>query len=182
MKREIIEDACRIYARRYAHRIPEHKGCLFWAAAFNQAARNAGIEAVLQAGTANFQFQKDDGVSPTHFSYEFEVEPAMRRFQEGLLPEMHAWSWIKATNEIVDLTTGFQPQQAKEGCGFDWDPNFRLPRWLWMRVERIRQCHPRVIYRADKVAIMIALAYLVNFHREEKTAKRQRVKTAKQNK
>jgi hypothetical protein len=167
MKREIVEDACRIYARRYAARIPEQRGCLFWAAAFNEAARNAGIEAVLQAGTANFQFQMDDGVNPTHFSYEFEDEPAMRNFLEGVLPEMHVWSWIKATNEIVDLSTGFQWQMAKETLGFDWNPNLSLPRWLWMRVERLQQCSPRVIYKANALAIMIALAYLENFHRNE---------------
>jgi len=167
----IVTDAHRIYARRYAHRIPIHKGCLFLAASFNEAARNAGIDALLQAGTASFQFQMDDGVSPTHFTYEFEAAPAMLRFQNGELPEMHVWSAIKATRELVDLSTKFQAQQAKECQGFDWEPRFQLKPWLWVGVDWLRQCNLRYIYKADALATMMALAFLENFNtnREEPT-------------
>jgi hypothetical protein len=163
----IVEDARRIYARRYAHRIPEHKGCLFWAASFNEAARNVGIDALLQAGSASFQFQIDDGECNTHFSYEFEAEPAMLRFMNGELPEMHVWSAIKATNEIVDLSVKFQPAQAK-AIGFDWEPRFQPPPWLWVGYEWLQQAGGRYIYRADMLACKIALSYLQTFNRENR--------------
>jgi hypothetical protein len=164
----IVNDARRIYARRYASRIAEHKGCLFWAASFNEAARAVGIDALLQAGSASFQFQHDDGVSPTHFTYEFEAAPAMLRFQNGELPEMHVWSAIKDTNEIVDLSTKFQAQQAKETQGFDWEPRFQMGPWLWVGVEWLRQCNSRYIYRADALATMMSLAFLDNFKQENR--------------
>jgi hypothetical protein len=158
---EIVAAARRIYAARYAAVIPEVCGCLFWAAAFIAAARRRGVQAQMRAGSANFQFRHDDGVSATHFSYEFEPGPAMQRFLDGLFPEMHVWAVVESPEEIVDLTTRFLPQQAKSLCNFEWESQFAPPEYFWSRPEGLA---PRFIYRAEPRAVWMAAAFLRAFN------------------
>jgi hypothetical protein len=114
-------DAREIFQRKYADKEAK-RACAYWAIAFNEAAKRHGIRAILQAGSAQFQFCDDDGHSATHFSYMFDKIEASKRLAAGLWPEMHVWSGIPETGEIVDLTTCYQPQQALELAGLIWQP------------------------------------------------------------
>lgn len=162
----IISEAKQIYAAKYAAKIPEHGGCLFWAASFNKAAANNGLDAIIQAGSAQFQFQADDGVCNTHFAYMFDKTEAIKWMQKGILPEMHVWSYLRTTKEIVDLSLKYQAAQAKKLCGYDWDPKFALPDYIWASPDELKD--ERIIYRADMAACMLALAYLKDFQSKNK--------------
>jgi hypothetical protein len=162
MRDKIITEARSIYAKDYGD-VPEHKGCVYWAEAFNQAAAQRGLKAILQAGTAQFQFRADDGVSATHFSYMFDQQAAIERLSKGLWPEMHAWNYIPSTGEIVDLSLKYQPEQARRLCGFEWQPEFALPDYLWMLPEHLTE---KMIYRADLPACMLALKFITLVTRE----------------
>lgn len=153
----VVDGARMIYAHEYGD-VPEHKGCLYLAEAFNRAAAQRGLKAILQAGTAMFQFRADDGVGNTHFSYVFDQQAAMKRLTQGLWPEMHAWNYIPSTGEIVDLSTKHQREQARLLCGFVWQPEFALPGYLWTLPEQLQGS--TMIYRADLVACMLALKFL----------------------
>jgi hypothetical protein len=163
MKTTVIQHARGIYTARYSH-ISQQHGCLFWAASFNEAASHYGLDCILQAGTASWQFRSDDGTSATHFTYEFETEPAMRRFKEGRLPEMHVWSYIRTTREIVDLTTRFQPDQARTLQGFVWEPEFLPPDFLWCSPSSL---NGRLIYRANLLACLMSVEFLRLFDENE---------------
>lgn len=156
MRTEIVRDARAIFATNYGD-VEEYKGCVYWAEAFNQAARRHGHDPILQAGTAMFQFQPDDGASVTHFSYMFDQTEALKRLQQGLWPEMHAWNYLRDTKEIVDLSLKYQPEQALRLGGFVWQPEFAVPDYLWTQPEALTD---RTIYRAELVACMLALKFI----------------------
>lgn len=88
-------------------------------AAFGQERRG---RAYFQAGSASWKVvsdEKDDGVSPTHYSYVYEgwsVIPTM-------LPELHCWTiWIPSPEEepvFIDPTVVYLPKLAKE-AGLNW--------------------------------------------------------------
>jgi hypothetical protein len=106
----------------------------------------------------------------------------MVAFCSGDLPEMHVWSAIPATGELVDLSVGFQPEQARRLCDFVWSPEFQLPVYLWGKPQP-----PRLCYRASPLACKMAAIFLNEFHyhRAEppprKTVKSRHVKTGMQN-
>jgi hypothetical protein len=151
----VIHEARLIYAHKYGEHEPA-KGCFYWALAFYEAARQRGVDVLIQAGSAQFQFRADtDGVSDTHFSYMFDPTESAVRLSRGLWPEIHVWNAIRATGEIVDLSTRFQAQQAKELCGFEWEKEFALPSYYWGKPS-----DDRIIYRADAKAIMFVLAHI----------------------
>lgn len=74
---------------------------------------------VLQAGSASWLAvpdELDDGVSPTHFAYEFDKKHAMINILQGRMPEMHCWvARIGSAGEVelIDALYGFQPEQLK---------------------------------------------------------------------
>jgi hypothetical protein len=164
-QKQLVDHARLLYSLWYSE-IPESKGCLFWAAAFNAAAKEQGLDTLIQAGSAQFQFRSDDGKRDTHFSYMFEPAAGMMKFRAGELPEMHVWSWIRQTNEIVDLSLGYQPSQARELAGYEWEREFYPPSYLWVPVEKLQNFEGRYIYKPDMMATMFALCYLHD-HREE---------------
>jgi len=98
--------------------------CLYWGAATVNCLIDEGEYACLQAGTAYWpRAIKDDGISPTHFGYEFDIESLQTqlRFAQGLLPEMHVWAGLPARGEIVDLTLRFQPEQCERMLKHKWE-------------------------------------------------------------
>lgn len=154
-KDKIIQATREIYAKKYYDCKPA-QGCVYWAAAFQEAARMFGRDDVLiQAGSANFQFQADDGVSPTHFSYEFDPVEATCRISRGLLPEIHCWNALRDTQEIVDVTLRYQPEQARLMLGYEWQKEFALPDYFWGRPDS-----RRIMYRADATATLYALGLM----------------------
>ncbi len=149
-KEAIIDRAKSIYGQEY-YDVPEHQGCVYWAQAFQQAAREAGLKCEIHGGSALFQFRSDDGKNITHMSYMFEPREALVRVRAGLLPEMHAWNYLPDTGEIVDVTTRFQERQAGDLLGYKWEPEYALPSYFWGKPR-----NDRILYLPYAMATAIA--------------------------
>lgn len=114
-----------------------------------------GVRAILQAGSASWprvRPEQDDGVSATHFSYEWQADRAeqFRALAAGHLPEIHCWVGIPSTDTLIDLTTGDWIAAAAK-FGFDW-PGDPPPPFLYATT-----LPPRVVYSVDVRATMFAL-------------------------
>jgi hypothetical protein len=122
---------------------------------------------IIQAGSAQWPRippELDDGVSPTHFSYQWEGDSAVTRLvRAGMvpivrrpdgqvatsLPEMHVWLACPESRELIDFTTGQWPTACKVLLGQEWlaaDP----PAYLWTFGTR---CPSGVHYRPERDAI-----------------------------
>lgn len=94
---------------------------------------------IIQAGSAQWPrvpAHLDDGVSPTHFAYEFNEDdpmvalalqglvPVMRRPGDGhvafALPEIHVWLGVPESGEIIDFTTGLWADTCEATIGLPW--------------------------------------------------------------
>ena len=93
---------------------------------------------LIQAGSAQWPRvppELDDGVSDTHFGYEWDTQshfsrlvrsgviPVMRRADGHLapsLPEIHVWLGCPDTGEIIDFTTGLWPAACRATLGQEW--------------------------------------------------------------
>ena len=99
--------------------------CLYWTQAAMTALSKRGRRACLQAGSLHWRIvpeSEDDGVSPTHFAYEWSPRSqisssAIARCQ---LPEVHIWAGLPDTNEIVDFSTGYLKKIAEDSLGLKW--------------------------------------------------------------
>lgn len=151
-KSEIVMEAHSIFRVDHPDK-PRHKACLQWAESFSKAAANHGLRAIIQAGTAQFQFCEDTGANITHFSYVFNRIRALERLVKGLWPEMHVWNGIPETGEIVDLSVRYQPQQARELANLVWTPEFAVPNYFWDRAVN----NKRFLYAVDQCATVLAL-------------------------
>lgn len=95
------------------------------------------LRVYVQAGSASFQAvpeEKDDGVSPTHYSYVYsgEMTPGIP------LPEVHCWICIVDEDEVgwlVDPTVRYLPELCKN-LGINWETP-TPPNFLWEEVGRI---------------------------------------------
>lgn len=89
-----------------------------------------GINVIPQAGSAQWlRVDVDDGISPTHFTYQWVAGEAKRRWLQGLMPEMHVWVALD-TQEIVDITTRYLPEICRSLIGLDW--RGPKPDYLWV--------------------------------------------------
>lgn len=154
-KDAVVARAREIYAAKHAGRL-EQRACLYWATSFNEAANEHGLRAIIQAGSAQFQFRDDDGESITHFSYMFDKEAAAKRLAQGLFPEIHVWSGIPETGEIVDLSVRYQPMQALELANLIWTPEYKMPDYFW----RYGVTDGRFRYMVDMHATLLAMRTL----------------------
>lgn len=123
---------------------PESNLCILWAFAMAKALRNHGYKrAAINAGTANFRMVDpalDDGISPSHYSYEWDdrldFDTAVYRLVVGrTLPEIHAWAVIPEEQMIVDATTRYLPILAAT-AGFEWR-TAPPPTTLWATAETL---------------------------------------------
>ncbi len=109
---------------------------------------------LIQAGSAQWPRvppELDDGVSPTHFSYQWcpgsdvarlvraGIFPAVRRGDGQLafsLPEMHVWLGCPGTGELIDFSSGLWPAACKAATGLDWlaPPP---PEYVWALGDRL---------------------------------------------
>lgn len=133
--------------------------CLQLSLAVGRELARRGIRAVLQAGSAQWRCMggDDDGVSPTHFAYMWEMSLLTKqRIAAGLMPEMHCWIGIPATQEIVDISTRDLIEQARLRAGIIWtaDPP---PDYIWTNKEEGFPCDAR--YIVDPVATAVALYF-----------------------
>jgi len=138
--------------------------CLYFAAFTVDEIRQRGAEAIVQAGSMQWPMirnEDDDGICSTHFSFmwnckreelsDLENERLERVIRVGniSLPEMHVWAAIPETQEFIDFTVSFLPEQAEE-VGFKWTAS-RPPDFLWTAA-----LPPRVVYRPNPDATQLA--------------------------
>jgi len=139
--------------------------CLYWASETVRELSRRGTRAIIQAGSASWprvRPEDDDGIIDTHFGYVFERSDRDReRFNRGLLPELHCWAAIPDTGELIDLTTGYQMDQARETAALDW-PAPELPPYYWGRV-----LPERWYYKPDLTAITLVLHLLHSQSQED---------------
>jgi hypothetical protein len=135
---------------------------------------------IIQAGSAQWPRippELDDGVSPTHFAYEWHADSAAARLvragvtpiiprADGLvaasLPEMHAWLACPSSDEIIDFTTGLWPAACMATIGLPW-PGPRPPEYLWTFGTKLP---PLVRYIPDSEAIDLVILILRQQGRE----------------
>lgn len=138
----IIEAAYLIYVQILGGKIKESSkkfGCFYWTCAVNAYLIEAGLQPIIQGGSANFRFladHLDDGECPTHYSYECSDDPEVfyGPFKRNLanpfdavrlgmeMPEMHCWIALMLPGNvpvIVDWTTRYLVELA-EIAGFEW--------------------------------------------------------------
>ena len=132
--------------------------CFYFAAAVA-----ALLGAPVVAGSALWQFRPDDGVTNTHFGYEFETEiGAGTQFKIGptALPEMHVWNvWL---GKVLDLSTSDLPDQLRKGLGVEWDAGMIPPPIYFGPAAGKRD---RFRYNADRKATALARAFLETLYR-----------------
>jgi len=160
--RELLVNRIRGYfKRRYTGDDPA-RACLYWAQATTEVITvKTGQRCIIQAGTLNWPIvtvEQDDGVSPTHLSFEWNPDHIASKFARdcGKMPEMHVWAAIPDTGEIIDMTTRFLPQIAN---------TFKLvwrgpqpPEYFWGTSEELPD--DRIRYAANMPAIRLALAMI----------------------
>ncbi len=117
-KARIVRDIRDSLIRKYPS-INMARNCVFAALHTIQILRAEGIAAIPQAGDMSWLFtdpQYDDGVSPTHFSFQWSPHElkSIIAVSQGNLPEIHVWAAIVETQEIVDINTCYIPQLLKE--------------------------------------------------------------------
>ncbi len=135
---------------------------------------------IIQAGSAQWPRvppELDDGVSPTHFAYEWNPEhPVTRLFLTGFtplvqradghtaasLPEMHVWLGCPDSEEIIDFTTGLWPAACQATLGEDWLAE-HPPEYLWTFGSRLPK---DVRYIASREAIEVVIEVLRQQGRE----------------
>ena len=134
--------------------------CLLWAMSGLAVFRSLGIRCLLQAGSASFLYvhpEDDDGVMNNSFSYVFETGAALGRLVDGGLPEMHAWLFLPNSNELVDFSVGYQPEQAKRIIGVEWGKKLTPPEVLWESIDELNSRElAEFRYRPDSSATGLA--------------------------
>jgi hypothetical protein len=118
-----------------------------------------GERGILQAGTAEWAIRtpdQDDGISPTHFGYVWSPDEFdwTLLYDQGVLPEVHVWAAMPASREIIDMSSGCFPEQAKLLMGWDWHAELP-PKFLWtseLPSNAVYEAHP------DATAFALALA------------------------
>lgn len=135
--KKLLTDGCEDIRRLFADLVtgmanitPEH-GCVWWSIAVYRYLQGHGIECLLQAGSASFQFVEpgsadDDGVSSTNYAYVCEDGAAwlLAMRQLDTLPEMHAWVVVRSQSGgpefvFVDWTSQYLVSLCLQH-GFVW--------------------------------------------------------------
>ena len=168
-QKAVLDMAEAIFEASYPE-IPKHKGCVFWASAMAQSLTTFGVQARLCAGSAQWLFRPlPPGDGPNAFSYVFDTKEAFAQLERGMLPEMHAWVILGTEHRdsskvtIVDASSKYQPQQAKEMCGYDWHPDYMPPAWLWMTLPEMAK-QEQVLYMPDMTATTMVRGFLQSYH------------------
>lgn len=168
MKQEIACAVRRRVSDWYASEIDNGMGCLYWAHAGAVTLQEFGIDCLIAAGSAKWEAAVDDGVSPTHFGFDWGGDPhtAIRTapLPEGKtpLPEMHCWLYLPSTKELADFSTAHVPKLAKL-LGFAWTGP-PLPPYLWAWPGSL---YPGALYVPNIDATKLALATLQAGIKEE---------------
>ena len=133
-KLEIYQATSSRYHEWYPEKQRVGGQCLYWSLTLMGVLLERGYRSLIQAGSMCWpivQPGEDDGVNPTHFSYEWspwriESQAALKL---GMLPEMHVWVGLPDQNELLDFSTKYLPQQAALE-GLRWGTS-NPPDFLW---------------------------------------------------
>jgi hypothetical protein len=104
------------------------------------------------AGNASWQFQKDNGIDATHYSYVFgdARARAMAKLHPERMPEMHVWNILDG--QVLDISTESISKVAKLE-GYLWEPEFALPKfYLGPRAANGGKIIYRELFEATRVA------------------------------
>jgi hypothetical protein len=137
------------------------KACLYWAYYTVEVIETFGIRAIIQAGSASWprvRPDQDDGVSSTHHSYVWEPDSPITKARVAAheLPELHCWAALPNRGEIIDMTTGYWPEQCQRILGLDW-PGDKPPAYFWGTAAELPQS---VMYAPDMQAIRLVLGLI----------------------
>jgi len=140
--------------------------CFYWALAAQLALTKHGIRAEPRAGSASWRRAADDvdDGMPPHLFYEWDDDATDDDIEEqltaGCLPEIHIWTVVVDTDEIVDLSTPFLPAVvAAVGGGAVW--TMPTPGILWAVDPReVLECGYTSTQRATKLAARLMSEHL----------------------
>lgn len=149
--RKLLVDLARAYAKKITPKNAHRSGCCFW----NSIAAFSTIKSALSilekdlpeedktlveivAGNVSWPIvlkENDDGISPTHFSYEFEGSTFQNimAILNGNLPECHVWVRINYFDQIpeyVDISTNSFMEACNRVGGIQWETP-PPPNYLW---------------------------------------------------
>lgn len=171
VRRAVIADAQAVLAAAWPDTTPG-ANCINAAAAVCIAAHKYGLVVMPQGGSTSWprlRIEDDDGVSATHFSYEYEARGNLRAVVDsvlarGAVPEIHAWAVVLASDgpEVVDLTVPYWPRRCAEVLGLPWTAP-QPPPFLWADEDEVvaRRCR----YAADPEATALVGVLIANFAR-----------------
>jgi len=116
---------------------------------------------VIQAGSLSWPIvpkELDDGVSPTHFSFQWSPDDPKSRWAQALggMPEMHVWLAIPSTAEVVDMTTYEFPTLCEAMTKLPWQTPMP-PDYLWVGFGSMPD---NVVYEANADAIELAMYFM----------------------
>ncbi len=137
------------------------KRCLYWMQTGMAVLNGLGIKCSPAAGSAYWKLQEDDG-KMSHFGFEWMGADGEARRKAVLpdastsLPETHCWIWLPTGREVVDFSTGYVPEMAKE-LGFEFKSS-PPPKYIWAKPESL---WPRFIYKPNKDATRLAITAVV---------------------
>jgi hypothetical protein len=104
-----------------------------------------GLEILPQAGSAFWRripHRDDDGVTDTHWGFEYDTSTLAPGDMCGLPLEVHVWAAMPTTGEIIDISTRGWPESCAGAGGLPW-PGPRPPDHLWVKANKR---HPNSIY------------------------------------
>lgn len=124
-KQRIFEAAQAVMFDWYGEKLAQQGACLYWNQVAMRELAMRGHNPLLQAGDMHWCMvatQYDDGEQPTHFGYEFDLTQPFSKdaLAKGLFPECHVWCALPKENCLIDFSTGYLAQVAKEQHGYDW--------------------------------------------------------------
>lgn len=136
--------------------------CLHWAGLTREILQSVGKRVIIQAGTALFLRvapEFDDGEVATHYGYEFHLDDSLTPVMvaDNRLPEIHVWVADLDSQEIIDVTTGYQQYRCQHVLQLDWTAP-PLPDFFWGNAEEAGQLGLR--YMADASACWLAELFL----------------------
>lgn len=123
-KHEIYLAARATMREWYGERMERQASCLYWNQCSMRELAIRGYTPLMHAGTLMWRIVPDvldDGRMATHFGYEWSPDDpfSIAATSAGLLPEVHVWTMVKETGDLVDFSTGYFPTDAKKH-GLKW--------------------------------------------------------------
>ena len=140
--------------------------CLYWSMFLLDELFRMGIYAVLQAGSAFWprvskETYDTDETCTSHFGYEWNPDELLNAVAKasGMLPEIHVWVGLVVTQEVLDFTTGFWPDNCKQFLRVEWE-GVIPPKFFWGRYNdlpelvRYEPCREASIYAAGLIDML----------------------------